>query len=105
MSTHQSVPQRHGPRRQRGVVMIVFGLSIAILIGFLALVVDLGRTYVVRTELQNAADAAALAGARELNQTFAGVTSAVNFAIAMAAQNKYIFTRSYQKVLLVLLRI
>ena len=92
MSTHQSVPQRHGPRRQRGVVMIVFGLSIAILIGFLALVVDLGRTYVVRTELQNAADAAALAGARELNQTFAGVTSAVNFAIAMAAQNKYIFT-------------
>ncbi|WP_249931148.1 pilus assembly protein TadG-related protein [Ramlibacter sp. 2FC] len=71
---------------------IVLGLSIFVLFGFLALVVDLGRTYVVRTELQNAADAAALAGAKQLNQTAAGVTSAVSFAIAMAAQNDFKFS-------------
>ena len=74
-------------RCQRGVVAIVLGLSVFALFGFMALAVDLGRTYVVRTELQNAADAAALAGAKELNQTAAGVTSAVARAIGMAAQN------------------
>ena len=92
MSTQKSGFKRKYLGRQHGVVMIVFGLSLAVLIGFLALVIDLGRTYVVRTELQNAADAAALAGAKELNQTFFGVTSAVNFAIAMSAQNKHKFS-------------
>ena len=88
----KSKPNRQHRHQQHGAVLIVFGLSIAVLIGFLALVIDLGRTYVIRTELQNAADAAALAGARELNQTRAGVTSAVNFAVAMAAQNNFKFT-------------
>lgn len=84
--------------------MIVLGLSIVILFGFMALVIDLGRTYVVRTELQNAADAAALAGAKELNQTYAGVCgtssgpclpdSAVARAIAMAAQNNFKFSEA-----------
>ncbi len=74
-------------QRQRGAVAIVLGLSIFALFGLMALAVDLGRTYVVRTELQNAADAAALAGAKELNQTTAGVTNAVARAISMAAQN------------------
>ena len=91
MYKRKPASERNTPSRQSGAVMIVFGLSLAILIGFLALVVDLGRTYVVRTELQNAADAAALAGAKDLNQTSAGVTSAVATAIAMAAQNKYLF--------------
>lgn len=81
-----------GRRQQRGAVMIMFGASIFVLFGFMALAIDLGRTYVVRTELQNAADAAALAGAKELNQTAAGVANAVNFAIAMAAQNSFKFS-------------
>ncbi len=78
--------------RQRGAVAIMFGLSIFVLFGFMALAIDLGRTYVVRTELQNAADAAALAGAKQLNQTKAGVDSAVSHAIAMAAQNNFKFS-------------
>jgi Flp pilus assembly protein TadG len=82
--------------RQRGAVAIMLGLSVLVLFGFLALVVDLGRTYVVRTELQNAADAAALAGAVQLNQTAAGVCcgadSAVTRAKDMAAQNNYKFS-------------
>ena len=78
--------------RQRGAVMIMFALLIVLLFGVMALVIDLGRTYVVRTELQNAADAAALAGAKDLNQTAAGVTTAVATAVAMAAQNTFKFT-------------
>ncbi|MDI1244348.1 MAG: pilus assembly protein TadG-related protein [Rhodoferax sp.] len=77
---------------QRGAVAIMFGLSLLVLFGFMALVFDLGRTYVVRTELQNAADAAALAGAKQLNQTAAGVDSAAAYAIAMAAQNSFNFS-------------
>ena len=83
---------RPNSQRQRGAVMILFALSLTVLLGFMALVIDLGRTYVVRTELQNAADAAALAGAKDLNQTSAGVTSAVATAIAMAAKNNFKFS-------------
>lgn len=79
-------------QRQCGAVMILFAVSLTVLLGFMALVIDLGRTYVVRTELQNAADSAALAGAKDLNQTAAGVTSAVTTAIAMAAQNNFKFS-------------
>ncbi|MFD2270630.1 pilus assembly protein TadG-related protein [Undibacterium arcticum] len=52
---------------------------------------DLGRLYVVRTELQNAADAAALAGAKDLDQTQAGVNKAVATANAIAGQNRTSF--------------
>ncbi len=93
MKTHDSLV---GPRQQRGAVLILFGLSLVLLIGFAALVIDLGRTYVVRTELQNAADAAALAGAKQLDQTGAKVccdaNSAAAYAIAVAAQNNFMFS-------------
>ena len=72
--------------------MIMFGVLLVVFLGFMALAIDLGRTYVVRTELQNAADAAALAGAKDLNQKAAGVTAAMNTAIKMAAQNKFNFS-------------
>lgn len=81
-----------GRQHQAGAVAIIFGLVIFVLFGFMALVIDLGRTYVVRTELQNAADAAALAGAKELDQTFDGVTQGVAAAITTAAQNKFKFS-------------
>jgi Flp pilus assembly protein TadG len=74
-------------QRQRGAVAIMFGLTLVVLFGFMALVFDLGRTYVVRTELQNAADAAALAGAKDLNQKLAGVTQAIATVKAIGLQN------------------
>lgn len=79
-------------QRQRGAVAITFALSLLVLIGFMALVFDLGRTYVVRTELQNAADAAALAGAKDLNQKLAGVTQAIATVKAMGLQNNTKFS-------------
>lgn len=52
---------------QSGAVAIVVGVSLAVLIGFAGLALDLGRLYINKTELQNAVDACALAAAVELN--------------------------------------
>ncbi len=52
------------PGKQRGASILVVGVSMAALIGFAALAIDIGNLYVARNELQNAADAGALAGAR-----------------------------------------
>lgn len=80
-------------KRQRGAVAIIVGLSMFVLIGMLALVVDLGHLYVAKTELQNAADAAALAGAKKLNGKLDGVNAAVADAIALAQENRYDFSK------------
>jgi len=53
-------------RNQRGAVAVIIGISIFMLVGFGALAVDIGHLHVARNELQNAADAGALAGARVL---------------------------------------
>jgi Flp pilus assembly protein TadG len=53
-------------RRQKGAVMIMVGLAAAVLIGFLGIVIDLGRLFVTKTEMQSAMDACALAAAAEL---------------------------------------
>ena len=37
--------------RQKGAVLVLVGMSIAVLIGFLGIVVDLGRLFVTKTEL------------------------------------------------------
>jgi hypothetical protein len=78
---------------QRGAIAILVGLSIFMLFAFMGLALDLARTYIAKTELQNAADAAALAGAKRLNQTKAGIDNAVNDAIAYAGKNQFGFPR------------
>jgi len=52
--------------RQRGGVAIWFALLLPVLLGFAALAVDLARLHLVKVELQSAADAAAMGGARSL---------------------------------------
>ena len=52
---------------QRGAISVVTALSLVMLLGFVGLAVDLGRMFVVRTELQTAVDACALSAALELN--------------------------------------
>ena len=50
-------------KNQRGATAVIVGASIFALVGLAAFVVDLGFIHVARNELQNAADAGALAGA------------------------------------------
>lgn len=52
--------------RQRGAVSVMFGLTLVMLIGFAGLAIDLGRFFVIKSELQNAMDACALAAVTQL---------------------------------------
>ena len=57
---------RGGPAGEDGQVAIIVALTLTVMLGFGALVVDVGLNWAARTQLQSAADAAALAGAAEL---------------------------------------
>lgn len=62
---------RNGPhstprRRQQGAVAVAFILLAVLLFAFMGFATDVGRLYVSKSELQNAADACALAAAAEL---------------------------------------
>jgi Flp pilus assembly protein TadG len=57
--------------------MIMTAILMAGIILAVGLCIDVARVYMVRTELQNAADAAALAAARELNSGSGGILDAV----------------------------
>ena len=62
--------------------MILFGLTMVVLIGFAGLAIDLGRAFVIKTELQNAMDACALSAASQLRpglNTAADLTRAVAY--------------------------
>lgn len=75
--------------RQGGAVAIIVAVSLVALIGMLGLVLDLGHLYVTKTELQNAADAASLSGAKELNGKLTGINNAITRAVEAAGKNKY----------------
>jgi hypothetical protein len=72
---------RHS-RQQRGAILIMVAIAAVVIIGIGALALDLGRLFVQKTELQNAADAAALAAAVELD----GASDAQTRAKAAARQ-------------------
>ncbi len=65
-------------RNESGSVAIITGILMVVLLGFLALAVDIGHLATVKNQLQNAADASALAGARALvygdSETIQGLT-------------------------------
>lgn len=76
------------PRRQRGSVPLWFVLTVPVLLTFGAFAVDMPRVATARSELQNAADAAALAGAAKLLGGSSGpdwpdAASATNAAVSL----------------------
>lgn len=80
-------PRRKKIKRDEGTVAIIVALMLVVLIGFLGFVVDTGQIFRVRNELQNVADASALAGARMLDGTLAGVTKAEQAALDFAKKH------------------
>lgn len=58
--------QGSNQRRQQGLSTVFFAIALFMIVAFTALAVDGGNLFVARNELQNAADAGALAGARVL---------------------------------------
>lgn len=86
-------------RGERGSVLAISAFGMLAFLLATGLCVDISHFYVVKTELQNAADAAALAGASALNSDDGGIEKAVDFAIqemnkAEFNKNKITITRS-----------
>src|SRR5262249_44019672 len=78
----------HRRRRERGSIIITTAIFMLLLFLMLGFAIDVSRIYMVRDELQNAADAAALTAARELNGGTGGIDNAVNQATNVIANNK-----------------
>jgi hypothetical protein len=79
-------------KKQRGVAAIIVGLSLFVLMGFAGLVIDVGRLFVTKTELQSAVDACALAGARFINSpTKSQLEIAASVGKSVGEINKAIF--------------
>lgn len=74
----------HAQKTQRGSALALVSLVGMVLIGFSALAIDAGRVVVTRTRLQRVADAAALAGAKDLDQNQAKARAA---ALDFASRN------------------
>lgn len=90
----RSMPRKFS--RQRGAVLILLAPMMIVLIGMTALSVDIGRVMVVRNELQNAADAAALAGAGQLGPNYVSPS----WGAAAAAANTSVTRNSSENVAL-----
>src|ERR1043165_5761835 len=83
---------RNQRRRERGSVLAISAFGMLTFLLATGLCVDISHFYLVKSELQTAADAAALAGASALNQHASGITKARDRAIA--AMNNYEFNHT-----------
>jgi Flp pilus assembly protein TadG len=79
-------------RGERGVMMAVAAIGFTTFLFAAGMAVDVSNFYTAGTELQNAADAAALAGATMLNSTKPGIQQAVERATSVA--NRFNFNVS-----------
>src|SRR5262245_45689107 len=76
-------------KNERGSILATSAIAMLAVLLAVGLGVDISRLYLTKTELQNAADAAALAGVSGLNSAAPGITEATNRAVA--AMNNYNF--------------
>ena len=74
---------------ERGSILAVSAFGMLTFLLAVGLCVDISHFYVVKAELQNAADASALAGASALNSAPAGITEATTRAVQL--MNSYEF--------------
>lgn len=71
---------------RKGATIVIIAILTVVLFSFTAFAIDFGRAYLVNAQLQTSADAAALAGAFELqNRSY---VTGYDSAVAMALRNK-----------------
>jgi len=73
-------------KNEDGQVLVLTTLLLVVLLGFAALTIDIGRVYITKSKLQNAADAAALAGALDLPNSSTAISTAIDYAGKNGAQ-------------------
>ena len=76
----------YGPRRQRGVVMVLFTVAMLVILGMAGLALDGAHGMLSKTRLQSTVDAAALSAAKTLDETDDQVAATVE-ALAMFSTN------------------
>lgn len=80
-------------KKKKGAITIIVAMSMVVLLLFAALVIDIGMIAVNKSKLQNACDAAALAGAQELPfDTTKAEAVARQYAGENGVEDKYIKT-------------
>ena len=65
------------PKSERGSVIVMATIFMVLIFLMIGMVIDLSRIYMIRAEVQNAADAAALTAARELNAGTTGIDNGI----------------------------
>ena len=86
---NRSNKQAGNRKRERGSILATSAIGMLSILLAVGLGIDISRFYLTKTELQNAADAAALAAVSALDTSPNGITEAVNRAVA--TMNKYDF--------------
>jgi len=81
-----------GRRRERGQTIILVAISLISLLAMAALAIDVVTLYVARTEIQRAADAAALAGAKAMADS--GITTLPTSDPAFSSGNVQLLAQS-----------
>src|SRR6476619_1531515 len=89
---NRSNKQAGNKKRERGSILATSAIGMLSLLLAVGLGVDISRFYLAKTELQNAADAAALAAVSALNTSPLGITKAVDRAVA--SMNSYDFNKT-----------
>src|SRR5690242_5262802 len=88
----QRIKQAGTNKRERGSVLATSAIGMLSILLAVGLGIDISRFYLTKTELQNAADAAALAAVSALNTSPQGITKAADRAVA--AMNNYDFNKT-----------
>ena len=80
MTTGSSPRRRSLVPDEGGAAALIFALALPVVLGFGALVVDIGNARLVRGHMQSAADAAALAASQVLTDKTVAAERAVTYA-------------------------
>ncbi len=89
----------HHKQRERGAVLPMVGLMIAVLLGMAGLVIDLGGLFVAKTELQSAMDSCALAAAQELDGATDAVTRATSAGKTAGNANNVVYQQASASII------
>ena len=89
---HRSNKQAGSKKSERGSILATSAIGMLSVLLAVGLGIDISRFYLSKTELQNAADASALAAVSALNGGAPGITEAANRAVA--AMNNYDFNKT-----------
>lgn len=89
VGTHHVVRRAVRPGSESGQVLVLWAFALVAFCGLIGMTVDIGQVVWRKTDMQKAADAAALAASQDLNGTASGASTAIATADAWLVKNGY----------------